>query len=331
MISDMKVLVIGCGSIGRRHLKNLNSIGVRNFILCDTDMGRLKEAGAVITGDRPLLTTDFKEALSAGPHAAVVATPSSLHLHMGLELAKRGVHILMEKPLSHTLDGVEELIRAVKDRGTVAMMAMCYRFHPVLLHVKNLLDSSILGKVYHANYYGGHYLPDWHPNADYRKEYAARKDLGGGVVLTSIHSLDNIRWFFGEPETVEAFIDRVSGLEMDVEDIATGIFRMDSGIYVNWASDFLQRANQHRMVIAGERGTVRCDFLDGTVETYLAETKGWTIVKVPFEVNGMYVAEMRHFLECVGKKGGAVIDLSDGYKTLKFALKVKGSGEKRRG
>ncbi len=331
MISDMKVLVIGCGSIGRRHLRNLNSLGVRDFILCDTEMGRLNEAASGITGDRPLLTTDFEEALSAGPHAAVVATPSSLHLHMGLELAKRGVHILMEKPLSHTLDGVEELVRVVEQRGIVAMMAMCYRFHPVLLHVKNLLDSGMLGRVYHANYYGGHYLPDWHPNADYRKEYAARRDLGGGVVLTSIHSLDNIRWFFGEPEKVEAFIDRVSGLEMDVEDIATGIFRMDSGIYVNWASDFLQRANQHRMVIAGERGTVRCDFLDGTVETYLAETKGWATVKVPFEVNGMYVAEMRHFLESVVKKGAPVPGLSDGYRTLKFALEVKGSGDKRRG
>jgi len=331
MISDIKVLIAGCGSIGRRHLKNLHGLGVRNFILCDTDNVRLEEACAGITDPRPVLTTGLKEAVAARPHAAVISTPSSMHLPMGMELTNSGVHILMEKPLSHTLVGVEELIKAAEDKGIVAMMAMCYRFHPVLLHVKTLLDSHILGNIYHVNYYGGHYLPDWHPNADYRREYAARKDLGGGVILTSIHSLDNIRWFFGEPDSVEAFTDRVSGLEMDVEDIATGIFRMKSGTYVNWASDFLQRANQHRMVIAGERGTVRCDFLDGTVETYLADSKEWSTVRVPFEANEMYVAEMRRFLECIEKKTGPRLDLTDGYRTLKFALEVKGSGDKKRG
>ena len=331
MISDIKVLIAGCGSIGRRHLRNLLALGVRNFILCDTDRGRLEEASAGITDPRPVLTTGFKEALAAGPHAAVISTPSSMHQSMGLELANSGVHIFMEKPLSHTLVGVEELIRAVEREGTVAMMAMCYRFHPVMLHVKNLLDSHILGNIYHVNYYGGHYLPDWHPNADYRREYAARSDLGGGVILTSIHSLDNIRWFFGEPDAVEAFTGKVSGLEMDVEDIATGIFRMKSGAYVNWASDFLQRANQHRMVIAGERGTVRCDFLGGTVKTYLADSKEWSTVIVPFDVNEMYVAEARHFLECMEKKTGPGLDLTDGYRTLKFALEVKWSGDKRRG
>jgi predicted dehydrogenase len=323
MIAQMKVLVVGCGSIGRRHIRNLKSIGIKNFILCDTSEESLKEASIGL--ENPVRTTKFKNALLQGPQAAVICTPSSLHLEMAYELASNGVHLLIEKPLSDTLEGIGELEKAIDERGIVAMMAMCYRFHPVFQQVKSLLASEVAGKVYHVNYFGGHYLPDWHPNADYRIEYAARKKLGGGVILTSIHGLDNIRWLFGEVEEAHAFVDKVSDLEMDVEDLATAIFRLRSGVYVNWQTDFLQRANQHRMVIAGSRGTIRADFLTGTVETYSTELGKWYSGRVGFEVNDMYVAEARHFLGCIEKKIPPEADVRDGHKTLRLALEVKGS------
>lgn len=323
MIAETRVLVVGCGSIGRRHIKNLRALGIRNFILCDTSEESLKAAAAGL--DNPVLTTKFKNALLQSPGAAVICTPSSLHLQMALELARHGAHLLIEKPLSDTLEGIEELERTVEERGLVAMMAMCYRFHPVFLQVKSLVASEVVGKIYHVNYFGGHYLPDWHPNSDYRIEYAARKKLGGGVILTSIHGLDNIRWLFGEVEEAHAFVDKVSDLEMDVEDLVTAIFRLRNGIYVNWQTDFLQRANQHRMVIAGSRGTIRADFLTGTVETYSTELGQWYSGRVAFQVNDMYEAEARHFFDCIERKTAPVADVKDGHKTLKLALEVKGS------
>lgn len=323
MTGDTKILVVGCGSIGRRHIRNFQSLGIRNFILCDTSEESLK--AAAIGLEAPVLTTNFKNALLHEPHAGVICTPSSLHLEMAYRLSERKVHVLVEKPLSDTLEGISDLEKKVAEKGVVAMMAMCYRFHPVFLEVKALLAANTVGKVYHVNYFGGHYLPDWHPKADYRVEYAARKSLGGGVILTSIHGLDNIRWLFGEVEETLAFVDKVSDLEMDVEDIATAIFRLKSGVLVNWQTDFLQRANQHRMVIAGARGTIKVDFLTGVIETYQAETGKWDTRTVGFEVNGMYVAEARHFLECVDRRLVPEADLKDGYKTLRLALEVKGS------
>lgn len=323
MIADTRVLVAGCGSIGRRHIRNLKSLGIRNFILCDTNEESLKAASIGL--ENPVLTTKFKNALLQAPEAAVICTPSSLHLEMATELARHGVHLLIEKPLSHTLEGVTELERLVEEKNIVGMMAMCYRFHPVFQQVKSLLVSEVVGKVYHVNYFGGHYLPDWHPDADYRLEYAAKKKLGGGVVLTSIHGLDNIRWLFGEVEEAHAFVDKVSDLEMDVEDIATGIFRLKCGIYVNWQTDFLQRANQHRMVIAGSMGTIRADFLTGVVETYSTGLGKWYSGRLAFEVNDMYVAEAKHFLDCIEKKLVPAADVKDGHKTLRLALDVKGS------
>ncbi len=323
MIADTKVLVVGCGSIGRRHIKNLASIGIRDFVLCDTSEESLKAASAGL--ESPVLTTKFKDALLKGAKAAIICTPSSLHLEMAHILARHGVHLLIEKPLSHTLEGITELEREVEARGIVAMMAMCYRFHPVFQQVKGLIASEVIGKIYHVNYFGGHYLPDWHPNADYRIEYAARKKLGGGVVLTSIHGLDNIRWLFGEVEEAHAFVDRVSDLEMDVEDIVTGIFRLRNGIYVNWQTDFLQRANQHRMVVAGSRGTIRADFLTGIVETYSTELGKWYSGRVGFQVNDMYVDEAKHFFDCIERKAAPEADVRDGHKTLRLALDVLGS------
>lgn len=323
MFPDLKTLIVGCGSIGRRHIKNLSALGVRNFILCDTSPDALERAARGL--ERPVRTTSFSEALAGIPDAAVICTPSSLHLDMAAQLAGRGVHTLIEKPLSDTMDGAPELLKLVEQKGVTAMMAMCYRFHPVFLQIETLLASEVVGKVHHVNYYGGHYLPDWHPQADYRTEYAARKALGGGVVLTSIHGLDNLRWLFGEVDEVFAFVDKVSGLDMDVEDIATGVMRLKSGAYVNWQTDFIQRANQHRMVIAGSRGTIRADFLDGTVETYSAELGKWYSGRIPFDVNDMYLAEMRHFLDCIDRGLPPRAGLREGIATLDLALRVKGS------
>lgn len=323
MTTGSKILVIGCGSIGRRHIRNFNSLGVEDFILCDTNEENLKAAAEGLSST--VLTKDFRKALEHGPDMAVICTPSSLHLEMARELVRAGVHVLIEKPLSDTLEGVTELEKLVEEKGVVAMMAMCYRHHPVFLEVKASLASGAVGKIYHVNYFGGHYLPDWHPKADYRVEYAAQKRLGGGVVLTSIHGLDNIRWLFGEVEETHAFVDRISGLEMDVEDIATAIFRLKSGVLVNWQTDFLQRANQHRMVVAGSKGTIRVDFLTGVIETYSAESGKWSSRTVSYEVNEMYVAEARQFLECVAEKLAPEAGVRDGHRTLKLALEVKGT------
>lgn len=318
---DLKVLVVGCGSIGRRHLGNLKLLGVKDFILCDTAGDMLDRAAEGLV--RPVLTASFDDALGHKPDAAVVCTPSSMHLAMSLALVKAGSHVLIEKPLSHTLEGVEELDAAVKEKGVAAMMAMCYRYHPVFLRVKSLLDGNAVGRVLHVNYYGGHYLPDWHPYADYRTEYASKKRLGGGVVLTSIHSLDNLRWLFGEVAEARGWVDKVSDLVMDVEDLAMAVLKMKSGVYVSWHSDFIQRANQHRLVVTGEIGTIRCDFIDSLVEVYLAEERKWMTEKVPYEVNTMYVNEMRHFLGCIESNVVPDVGVGDGIKTLKLALDVK--------
>lgn len=329
MIAQMKFLIVGCGSIGKRHIRNLKSLGARNFILCDTNKDVLVKAAEGL--DNPVLYLSFIDTPKENPDAAVICTPSSMHLSMSLALAKKGVHLLIEKPLSDTLEDIDELERITEEKGTVAMMAMCYRFHPVHLRLKKLLDEKAIGKVYHVNYFGGQYLPDWHPYADYRKEYAAQKKLGGGVVLTTIHGLDDLRWLFGEVVEHRSFVDKVSSLEMDVEDMVMGLFRFSSGVYAVWQTDYLQRSKQHKMVVTGETGTIRCDLVEGVIEAYTASAGKWETEKICFEVNKMYMDEMAHFIECIEKKRRPLADIREGKKTLKLALDVKESGETKVG
>jgi predicted dehydrogenase len=317
----LKAVILGCGSIGSRHLRNLKALGIGSFILCDPNHANLKKAKDL--AGRAEVTDNMEDAIRMGPDAAVIATPSSMHLPMAKRLAMNGIHLFIEKPLSDTLSGAEELKRLVTAKGVVATMAMCYRFHPVFLKLKEMLSRSVVGRPYHANYYGGHYLPDWHPYADYRGEYAAQKRLGGGVVLTSIHGIDNIRWLFGDALEVHAFIDRVSGLEMDVEDIALAVLRLENGMYVSWQTDFLQRANQHRMVIVGEKGTIRCDFIAGLIEVFTVERNSWEEARVQFEINSMYLDEMRHFIQAIKGDKVPAVSIEEGIKTLGLALRVK--------
>lgn len=325
-----RVLVAGCGSIGRRHIKNLAGLGVRDFVLCDPDRSAL--VGASVGLMRPVLASTFDEALevvdSGGVDAALVCTPSSMHLDMARKLVDRGVGVLIEKPLSDSLEGVWDLRKAVDEKGAVAMMAMCYRFHPVFMRLKEIVASEELGGVYHVNYFGGHFLPDWHPESDYRREYAARSELGGGVVLTSIHGLDNIRWLFGEVAEAKGFVDKVSGLEMDVEDLALGVLRLKGGGYVSWQSDFLNRTGTHRMAVTAGKGTLFADFITGTLEVFSPECGGWRTEKVDFDVNDMYIAELRHFLKCVEKGAKPCAGIDDGIRTLRLAIDLKRGKDK---
>jgi predicted dehydrogenase len=184
--------------------------------------------------------------------------------------------------------------------------------------------------VFHVNYFGGHYLPEWHPNADYREEYSARKDLGGGVIFTSIHGLDNIRWLFGEVEELSCFHDKVSKLEIDIEDYVAADLKLKNGLYVHFSTDFLSRSPQHRMFITGERGNIEFDFIENIMKVFSFDTGSWKDTTFEFDVNDMYLSEMKYFIECVAKHEKPKIDLSEGRKTLELALALKESSEKRK-
>lgn len=319
-----KVLVIGCGSIGKRHIGNLKSLGARNLILCDIDRKVLQETSRKfnISGIYP----DYKRAVLENKDltAALICSPTNLHIPQALFLAGHKLNIFMEKPLSQNLKGINRLTRIIKRHKLIFMMGMCYRFHPGLVIMKKLLGKKTLGKIYSARCYGGDNLAGWRANGDYDKCYAARKALGGGVVLTGIHGYDYIRWLFGEVKELSSRIDKLSNLKIDAEDIALAIFRTDKGIAISSYNDFFERKKVHKIEIVCQNGDIYWDYNRNMVRLFYATTKKCKIIKYKFKTNDMYVSEMKYFLSClkngIPDKG---LDINDGLATLKLALWIK--------
>ena len=227
----MKFLMIGLGGIGQRHLRNLRALAgpsaevlayrVRRQTHVLTDQLQIENQAGLEEKYAVRLHTDLDAALAEQPAAALICNPSSLHVPVALKAAAAGCHLLLEKPLSHNLEGVDELIGVMAGKGLVGLVAYQMRFHPCLRRLRELLAAGAVGRIVAVRAEVGEYLPGWHPYEDYRQMYASRAELGGGVVLSQIHELDYLYWLFGMPRRVMAMGGHLSSLEIDVEDTAS--------------------------------------------------------------------------------------------------------------
>lgn len=295
------LLVIGCGSIGSRHARNAKFLGVKKIILCDTDVARAKKLGHKIGSQ--YCYSGWREAWQNHQdiEAAVIATPTILHLKPAMFAAEKGIHIFMEKPISHTLRSVGDLVSKVKQKRLVGMMGQSFRFHEGFLKLNGLLKKRTLGKIYHVNYRSGQYLPDWHPGQDYRSEYTARRALGGGVMLTSMsHVFDMMQWLFGEIADTAGWKARLGDMNMDVEDSVFALLKTRSGIIVQVVTDFLQKSNEHKMTVVGDKGNIETDFIAHTI--VIKTAKRSQIVKYRFDGNKRYLEELKHFFGLVAAR-----------------------------
>ena len=325
----LRFLVIGCGSIGRRHMGNLKTLGVSNIVAFDTQAERRAEVAnslGVETIDDPAAAWKCK------PGVCLVTAPTSLHTELALAAAEQGCQLFIEKPLSHNWKNVDALLDIVAKRGLVSLVGCNLRFHPGLRTVKNLMAENAVGRVIAARVEVGQYLPDWHPWEDYRRSYSARRELGGGVILDAIHEIDYIRWLLGEVTDVVCCAGKLSGLEIDTEDTAAILLRFQNGAFGEVHLDYVQRAYSRSCRILGEEGTIEWDYTAGAVRHYSAHAKGWTVVANPdgWEANQMYVDEMAHFLRCLDGAQVPETSVFDAAKGLEVALAAKASAAGRR-
>lgn len=268
----MKVLIVGCGSIGRRHARNAAALGAE-VALCDLSMARMCELGREIGSSEYYVDID-KAASTSGASAAVVATPSNLHAEPARILMKAGIHVLMEKPLCSDLSEAMELKKIVDESSLVFMMGHTYRFRTEWQEVKRLIDEKPLGRVYSAEFIGGWYLPDWHVREDYRYEYAAQKRLGGGVLLTSLsHFFDIVSWFFGDISKISGARMQLSELEIDVDDAVVCALKTVDGVGITLIEDFLSRCPRRTFRVNAEYGYLEADFNRKTISIWDARSK----------------------------------------------------------
>ncbi|MEN6572128.1 MAG: Gfo/Idh/MocA family oxidoreductase [Anaerolineaceae bacterium] len=321
----MKFLIAGFGSIGRRHLNNLKALGETDLLLYRTHHSTLPVEEI---GDVPV-AYDLASALDQHPDAVIISNPSSLHLDVAIPAARAGCSILMEKPVSDSFDRIDELKQALRSGGGRFVTAFQYRFHPGLRQVKAWLEAGEIGGVVSARARWGEYLPNWHPWEDYRNSYAARKDLGGGVVNTLCHPLDYLRWMFGEVESLWAYTSNASELHLEVEDTAEIGLQFKNSVLGSVHLDYLQQPGQHTLEIIGSRGTLQWNNATGIARHYHAADQKWVEVSPPsdFERNKLFLNEMAHFIRVVKDEEQPLCTLADGLSALKLTTAVHTSAK----
>ena len=330
----MKILIAGLGSIGRRHLRNLRALGETDLILFRTRKATLPDdelQGLPVE-------TDLAAALKHRPDAVVIANPTSLHLDVAIPAAEAGCAILLEKPVSDSLEGLDRLAAAARRSGGRVLVGFQFRYHPTLSKAADLLRAGALGKVIAVHAHWGEYLPNWHPWEDYRGSYAARADLGGGVIRTLTHPLDYLRWLLGEIDGLWSFGGHLSPLELDVEDAAEIGLRFANGAIGGVHVNYVQRPPVHRLEIVGTEGTLRWDNADGLLNfLHMPAAFGTSGANPPaaaveqfdppagFDRNVLFIEEMRHFMLAARGEAEPVCTLEDGVRALQMALEAKRS------
>ncbi len=324
----MKFLIAGLGSIGRRHFRNLLSLGEKDIVLFRSHHSTLPDdelAGFPVE-------TDLEAALAQKPDAVIVSNPTALHLPVALAAAKAGCNIFIEKPVAHSHEGMKELVDLVLEKKVIAAVGFQFRFHPGLQAVREIIKENLIGQVVSASASWGEYLPGWHPWEDYRIGYAASAELGGGVVRTLCHPLDYLTWMFGRVQHVYASVESTGKLNIPVDDLAEIDMHFEGDVLAHLHLDYHRRPGSHTLNVVGTEGTLEWDNSTGIARYKQASKENWQDVALPegFERNTMFMAEMNNFIQAIHGLEEPACSLEEGISNMQLIDAVYLSGKLHR-
>tara|TARA_Y100000310_G_C20643236_1_gene795139 strand:+ start:897 stop:1832 length:936 start_codon:yes stop_codon:yes gene_type:complete len=310
---DYSVLIAGSGSIGSRHRKNLQSIGIDRITTCD-----------------PVAEADYKdlvEAINAAkPDVLFVCSPSKFHIEQALIGAKANAHLFIEKPLSNSLDGINELKAEVAERNLTCMVGCNMRFLTGPSKVKELIDARTIGAITEATVYAGSYLPDWRPQSDYKQSYSA-DPVQGGAILDMIHEIDLALWYFGSATLANTKLQTAESIGLSTEGTADLTLEHASGCTSNVHLSYMEKDYKRFCDIKGESGSIRWDINEKKVE--VLDVGGTITDSYPepsdYDFNQCYIDEITHFFDCISFGNTPQGNLDDASCALEIALAAKHS------
>ncbi|MBR1472362.1 MAG: Gfo/Idh/MocA family oxidoreductase [Lachnospiraceae bacterium] len=330
----MKILMMGLGSIGQRHVRNIRKVlgeeaellayRARGAKMTFTDKLEIREGVDLEEEYRITSYTDLEEALAQKPEIAFVTNITAKHMECAIRAAKAGCHLLIEKPLAADLQGTEELARIVKEKQLTVFMGFQNRYHPCVEVLKETIGSGMLGRIAYVSCEFSERLTTMHRYEDYRQTYMARQDMGGGPVLNlQMHDLDILQWIFGVPQSVTAVLQRKSSLQIDVEESASAVFRAADGFPVYTHTDFLQYPPVHCFKAAGTEGRIEVDLNTAEYAVWMGDERIRSGAFQEFQRNDMFVQELEDFLAAVQSGRAPKIGLQSGIDTLRMAMAIK--------
>ena len=326
LLFNNKILLCGLGSIGSRHLKNLQMLGYKDLIIYTTNSNPyFKSPPGIQCYDI------LDEALKQKPFISIICNPTSFHIKTAIKCAKSGSHIFIEKPISHNLENLTELGKVLKSKNIFCMIGYMMRFNPAIKLIKKYIGNCELGTPIHFSSVWGEYLPDWHPYENYSISYAGKKNLGGGPILTLSHDIDLAYWFFGMPQTISCTTSIVSNLSIDTESIADIIFNYNNSLAAHLHLNYMDKPTKRNITMRFSNG--RIDY--NVVKNLLLLYRGYSKENEPeifdyndkFSRNDLFESELKYFLESLNNNNKPCPSFEDGVNVLRLAIAASESAE----
>ena len=320
---NRKILIIGLGSIGKRHLKNIISLGYENITLIRRKNISIKEFPNF------KIYTSIADACKVNSFdTAIIATPTSNHFKDFLEISKYKIkNVYIEKPISFSIEEAKKIEEITNKLNLNVVIGFDLHFDLGLLKVKDLLSKKIIGKVcaFHAEV--GQYLPDWRPHEDYREGMSAKKDLGGGVMLDLIHEFDYINWLLGPIKNIFGKNNHISSLEIETEDVSINLAETTNGILGTISLDYLQKELSRTCKIIGDKGTIIWNYKDSKVTWMTHNNLSWQEFNYNhIERNDRFISIIKAFLNSNSSEvDQRLTKVSFALESLQIVLKAKKS------
>lgn len=313
----MKVIVVGYGSIGKRHVRNLLKIPNIEIIVCTKQ---------IINQTYPKkikIINSIEKSFVENLDACFITNITTLHISTAIKFAELGINLFIEKPLSNSTNQINQLVNLIKKKKLITQLGCQLRFHDGIKTIKKLISDERIGRILSARVECGSYLPDWHPHEDYKKGYSAMDELGGGVILTCIHEIDYLYWFFGDVEKVFSMSGRYSDLDISADDLSAIIIKFKNDVIAEVHLDYFQKPEFRSCKIIGTNGVIYWDSNTNIVKLYNIKQGKWkNMLKISnYKRNTMFEKEIKHFIYCLKRKNLTINPVEkDGVKTLKIAL-----------
>ncbi len=297
----MEILVVGLGSMGRRRIRNLLKLGLKNITGFDPRDDRRKESEKLYK--IPTVST-INEGLEKNPKCMIISTPPDLHYKYALIAIKHDVHFFTEVNLSSV--DVKKIISQLKKKSLVGLPSSTLLYHPLIKKLKSITKKQI-GKTLTVYHHFGHYLPNWHPWEDYRDFYVSKKKTGAAREIIPFE-LVWLTYLFSSVKSVYGSIHKVSNLKSDIDDLYQVIIEFSNGIQCMLVIDVISDPAFSETKIIGEKGVILCDHNEGSIK--IGKSSKWKKMliqsgKVEKGYKGntpsesLYVDEMKNFLSSV--------------------------------
>jgi len=314
-----RILIVGLGSIGRRHLAIIKELYplIEIAVLRHNDLNKDANENVGVK----ICTSSIDEVMLFKPQAAIIANPASKHLVIATKLANQGVHILIEKPIADSSVGVSQLIDLCSKNKLVLMTGYNLRFLPSLIDFRNLINTNKVGNIFSIHAEVGQHLSDWRSDVDYKKTVSAKKELGGGILLELSHEIDYLYWIFGPIKWVKSHVEKVSNLDIDVEDCANVILGFEGSLgHKNTASlsmDCFRHDPVRKCIVIGESGTLKWNGISGEVKYYSKTGNGWEVLfSLKPNRDFTYIEEIKHFFFCIEEGKTSIVTGEDGLNAV---------------